>query len=75
MISVCLPGIVLTALLAENALSDAEEWKRINEDRPYRERPHCNYEVHPAPLEKLTLVPYGCTNLRIAEFPVLGAED
>jgi hypothetical protein len=23
------------------------------------------------PLEKLTLLPYGCTNLRITEFPVL----
>jgi uncharacterized protein len=24
------------------------------------------------PLEELTLVPYGCTNLRVTEFPVLG---
>ena len=24
------------------------------------------------PLEELTLIPYGCTNLRITEFPVLG---
>ena len=23
------------------------------------------------PLEELTLIPYGCTNLRITEFPVL----
>ena len=25
------------------------------------------------PLEELTLIPYGCTNLRITEFPVLGS--
>jgi hypothetical protein len=24
------------------------------------------------PLEQLELVPYGCTNLRITEFPLLG---
>ena len=122
------------------ALKMGEEWRRINEDEPYRELPHGDWEVyattpwnyalaidraHPEQsltferrtmpglpftpestpiaahvhgrrvpewqeannsaaqwpggpasstesLEELTLIPYGCTNLRMAEFPVLG---
>ena len=27
-----------------------------------------------APVEDLTLVPYGCTDLRISEFPTLGGQ-
>jgi len=120
------------------ALKIGEEWRRVNEDKPYRELPHADWEVyattpwnyaldlgsdnldklrfeqHPvagmpfspegAPvsvkvmgkridtwgivngsagelpqspvstggkLEELVLIPYGCTNLRIAEFPTL----
>jgi hypothetical protein len=116
-----------------------EEWKRIHEDKPYRELPHGDWEVHPAapwnyaldvdesdlagalkfeehPVEdmpfspegapvsvliegiqledweliygsagnmpvspvaaegekvKLTLIPYGCTNLRLTQFPTV----
>jgi DUF1680 family protein len=121
------------------SLKIEEEWKRVNEDKPWRELPHADWEVYAAsawnyalqvdennleddilfeetsagetpfspagapvkamvkgrklpgwelihgwagetpispvcseePLEELTLIPYGCTNLRISEFPVL----
>jgi hypothetical protein len=121
------------------ALKIGEDWRRINENEPYRELPHADWEVYPTtpwnyalavnkaslledvtftefpvgempfspqgapveatvkgrrvpewgmdhgsaadaprspvissePLETLTLIPYGCTNLRITEFPVL----
>jgi hypothetical protein len=120
------------------SLKIGEEWKRVNSEKPHRELPHADWEVHPttawnyaldlneetvknlvfsehpigatpfspqgAPisttakglridqwvlekgaagklplsplnqsgkLETLTLIPYGCTNLRITEFPTL----
>jgi hypothetical protein len=121
------------------SLKIKETWQQVNQDKPYREKPHADWEVYPAtpwnyalqvsetsldvdlqfhegevghrpfspdgapvaaevfgrrlpqwmavngsaapvplgpltseePLEKLTLIPYGCTNLRITEFPVL----
>jgi DUF1680 family protein len=120
------------------SLKIGEEWKRYNEDKPYRELPHGDWEIFPttpwnyalqvdegsiatdvtfteqpvgdmpfspdgAPMtatvkgrraeswrmengsaqdgpagpvvcdgevEELTLIPYGCTNLRVTEFPV-----
>jgi hypothetical protein len=122
------------------ALRVGERWQRINRDKPHREPPHADWEVHPttpwnfalnlgdgevgdavsftehpigspvfspeappvsataagrrvaewtaeggsagpmptSPVggdggsEELTLIPYGCSNLRIAEFPVVG---
>ena len=121
------------------ALSIGEDWRRINEDKPFREEARGDWEVYPTtpwdyaleidqsilhglsfdehavrdpvfspdhppvsaqitgrrapgwrlangsagptpaspvsteePLEDLRLIPYGCTNLRIAEFPVIG---
>jgi len=121
------------------SLKIGEEWKRVNEDKPHRELPHADWEVHPttpwnyaldihektleedivfkehsvgknpfspdgAPIsaviegkrieswillkgsaspppkspvraegtrETLKLIPYGCTNLRVTEFPTL----
>jgi hypothetical protein len=120
------------------ALKIGEEWRQVNQDLPYREPPHADWEVYPTtpwnyalaispatlaqdvifrehplgdmpfspdgapisatvrgfrvpdwgmengsaadvpaspvaaagPLEELTLIPYGCTNLRITEFPI-----
>lgn len=132
-------AVALTRGSLVYALKIGEEWRRINENEPYRELPHADWEVYPTtpwnyalaideatlfedvafiefpvgempfspqgapieatvkgrrvpawgmdhgsaadappspvmstePLETLTLIPYGCTNLRITEFPVL----
>lgn len=124
------------------ALAIGEKWARVNEDKPHRELPHADWEVHPTtdwnygllvdedrpesglrfeerpvgehpfspegagmaaratgcklpgwglkhgwaaefppepqesnePDEELTLLPYGCTNIRVTEFPRLKAK-
>ena len=125
------------------ALKIAEDWRRINTDKPFHEPPHSDWEVYPKsawnyalqvdessvmkdalvftehemesrpfspdgapvsatvkgrrvpewisengsaqpvpaspvrtsePLEELTLIPYGCSNLRITEFPVCAGD-
>ena len=125
------------------ALGIGEEWRQINQEKPFRESPHTDWEVHPTtawnyalelgdgdlsddicfadqaiespvfspttppvtgsssgrrvpkwvgkngsagpippgpveiegPTEGLRLIPYGCTNLRIAEFPVVDRRE
>lgn len=125
------------------SLKIGEQWKQVNEDKPFRKEAHGDWEVYPTspwnyalavdnstleqdvafaehpighqvfspdhapvsatvragrvptwemeegsagdvpgspvrssePLETITLIPYGCTNLRVTEFPVLAASS
>lgn len=45
-----------------------EKYRNSTAKIPYPTYPHYQLET---PLEDLTLIPYGCTTLRIAEFPVV----
>ena len=48
------------------ALKVGENWKKVQDDRKFGK----HYQAETLPLEDIVLVPYGCTTLRITEFPV-----